>query len=69
MSKRLKRSGAAYLRQKTNREEILTTLSGSIDAYAKSEGKIGRGMKRKIPTSRKNKTHNWQWNTRPIWVF
>jgi len=35
MSKRLKQSGAAYSRVKTNREENWTKYVGSIDKYIK----------------------------------
>jgi len=53
-SKRLKPSGAAYQKIKTNREENLTNYGGSIYAYVKKAEKIGRVMMRKVAISRKS---------------
>jgi len=39
-----------------------------VHAYAKKAEKIGKAIMRRVATSRKSKTHNRQWKTRPISV-
>jgi len=57
----------AYRRFKTNREENLTNLVGFVYACEKN-AKIEKLMMGKVATSRKSKTHNRQFKTRPISV-
>jgi len=52
---------------KTNLQEKLTKYAQAIDAYVLQEDKIARVTKwwERWQTSRKSKTHNRQWKTRP----